>query len=144
MLSDILNNRDFGSEFTFVISRSSGPGGQNVNKVNTKVELRFHVNSSALLTENEKEIINQKLVNKINNDGFLILTSQTERTQLANKNKVIEKFYNIIEKALKPVKKRIPSKPSKAAIEKRLVEKRKQAEKKAMKDVANGLCLCDF
>jgi ribosome-associated protein len=130
MLKDILKDRDFSSEFTFTASRSSGPGGQNVNKVSSKIELRFNVTESKLLTGEEKEIIQSKLASKINSEGEIILVAQSERSQLMNKEKVIEKFYLLIAKALTPVKKRKPTKPSKAAKEKRLEEKRMQAEKK--------------
>ena len=127
---EILKYRDFSPEFTFTASRSGGPGGQHVNKVSTKVELRFDVLRSNLLTEAEKEMIQGKLFTKINSEGELILVSQSERTQLMNKDKVVEKFYLLLIKALTPVKKRKPTKPSKAAKEKRLEEKRMQAEKK--------------
>ncbi|MCK9400854.1 MAG: aminoacyl-tRNA hydrolase [Bacteroidales bacterium] len=130
MLSDILKGRDLSPEFTFTASRSSGPGGQHVNKVSTKVELRFNVIESALLTAEEKEIILTKLANKINSVGELILVAQSDRSQLKNKEKVIEKLYTLLSKALTPVKKRKPTKPSRAAKEKRLEDKRIRAEKK--------------
>lgn len=130
MLKDILKDRDFSTEFTFTASRSSGPGGQNVNKVSSKVELRFNVLQSTLLTEDEKEIIQAKLASKINSEGELILVSQSERSQLMNKDKVTEKFYLLLVKALTPIKKRKPTKPSLAAREKRLEEKRIISEKK--------------
>ena len=96
--------RDFSPEFTFTASRSSGPGGQNVNKVSSRVELRFDVKGSALLTPDEKEIILLRLAKKINSEGELILVAQTDRSQLKNKEKAIEKFYAILNKALTPVK----------------------------------------
>ena len=130
-----LKDRHFESEFIFNTSRSSGPGGQNVNKVSSKVELRFNVPSSLLLNENEKEIIMTKLANKINLDGFLILVSQVERSQLQNKERVVEKFYITIEKTLKPVKARRASKPSRAAREKRLTDKKFVGEKKALRSL---------
>jgi ribosome-associated protein len=133
MREDILKNRDFSPEFTFTFSRSSGPGGQHVNKVSTKAELRFDVLQSNLLTSEEKEIIHSKLSSKINSEGEIILVSQSERTQLMNKEKVIEKFYLLLIKALTPVKKRKPTKPSRAAKEKRLEEKRMQSEKKELR-----------
>jgi ribosome-associated protein len=126
----MLNDRDFSNEFHFSASRSSGPGGQNVNKVNTKVELRFSIPGSILLSDEEKELILEKLKKKINSEGELILVSQTERSQLKNKEKVIDKFYSLLTHALTPRKKRKPTKPSQASKEERLETKRKQAEKK--------------
>ena len=108
--------------------RSSGPGGQNVNKVNTKVELRFNVLTSESLSSGDIEIICKRLKNRINSNGELILTAQNTRSQLSNKLIVTEQFFTLIEDALKPVKKRKPSKPSKSAIEKRLKLKRIKAE----------------
>lgn len=125
-----MEKRDFSSGFNFNASRSSGAGGQNVNKVNTKVELRFDVSGSELLSEEEKNILRDKLANKINENGELIIVSQSERSQLKNKEKVIEKFYILIEKALTPQKKRKATKPTKASREKRLEEKRIKSEKK--------------
>lgn len=117
-------------ELSFNTSRSSGSGGQNVNKVETKVELRFNVNESALLTVDEKDRISIKLKNRISNDGFLILSSESERTQLANKKKSIELFFELLEKALYIPKKRINTKPSKSSKEKRLKSKKINSEKK--------------
>ncbi len=132
-LPDILQNRDFGPEFTVSASRSSGPGGQNVNKVSTKVELRFDVINSQLLTEEEKQILSEKLANRINSEGILRLVSQSERTQPGNRDNVIKKFYDLLRKALTPRKKRKPTRPSKASREKRLEEKRELSEKKTMR-----------
>ena len=129
-LITMLNDRDFSNELHFSASRSSGPGGQNVNKVNTKVELRFNVASSSILSEEEKFLILEQLAKKINSEGELILVSQTERSQLKNKEKTIEKFYSLLTRALKPRKKRKPTKPSQASKEERLEEKRKLSEKK--------------
>jgi ribosome-associated protein len=131
MAPEIISGRDFTKEFIFTASRSSGPGGQNVNKVSTKVELRFDVPHSVLLTEQEKEILFTRLENKITADGFLIIVSQSERSQLKNKEKCIEKFYSLLKKALTPKKKRKTTRPGAAAKEKRLEEKRMNAEKKA-------------
>jgi ribosome-associated protein len=126
----ILKERDFSSELHFSASRSSGPGGQNVNKVNTKVELRFSVISSSLLSDEEKLLVSEKLAGKINGDNELVLVCQAERSQLKNKEKVIEKFYSLLIRALTPRKKRKPTAPSRASKEERLETKRKQAEKK--------------
>lgn len=135
MLSDILKGRDLSPEFTFTASRSSGPGGQHVNKVSTKIELRFNVKESAFLTAEEKEIILSKLANKINSESELILVAQSDRSQLKNKENAIEKFYALLAKALTPVKKRKPTKPSRAAREKRLEEKRIRSEKKERRKI---------
>jgi len=127
MESDI----DLSSECIFAASRSSGPGGQNINKVNTKVELRFNITDSKILNDSEKELLLEKLASRINQEGLLILSSQSERSQLKNKEKVLEKLHKLVLNALKPKKKRKVSKPSQAAIENRLKEKHKNAEKKA-------------
>ena len=129
MIENIIN-RDFSKEFKFSASRSGGPGGQNVNKVSSKIELRFNINESCVLTDEEKEIIISKLATRINNDGELVIVSQSERSQLGNKEKAIEKFYNLVGKALRPVKKRKPTKPSKASQEKRLDKKKVNSERK--------------
>lgn len=119
---------DFTAEFEFATSRSSGPGGQNVNKVNSKVELRFDIPKSELLTAEQKEILQQKLASKITADGVLCITSQRDRSQLANKEDVVSKFYELLRKALKPVKPRKKTKPSKSSVEKRLSSKRIKSE----------------
>lgn len=137
MDSNELISRDFSNEFEFSASRSGGPGGQNVNKVSTKIELRFNVNGSLLLSTEEKVLILSKLSNRVNKEGFLILISQSERSQLANKEKVIEKFYTILAKALTPIKKRKPTKPSKASKEKRLERKKINADKKSLRKHIN-------
>jgi ribosome-associated protein len=102
-----LKLRNLEKEFIFATSRSSGPGGQNVNKVNTKVELRFNLIFTSGFSQTEKERLFDKLKNKINSEGELILISQSERTQLLNKIVVTEKFYEIVSKALTiPIKRR--------------------------------------
>jgi len=124
MNSEELKNRNFEKEFTFSTSRSSGPGGQNVNKVSTKVELRFSLTSTSIFSEEEKQMILTKLKNKITKDGELVLVSQSERTQLMNKIVVTEKFYDLISKALTVQKKRRSTKPTLSSKIKRLEGKR--------------------
>jgi ribosome-associated protein len=119
-----LKNRNFESEFIFSTSRSSGPGGQNVNKVSSKVELRFNLLTTLLLSEDEKELIQRKLKNKINKEGELILVSQSERTQLMNKTVVVEKFYDLVSKALTLPIKRKSTRPTLSSRIKRLEGKK--------------------
>lgn len=119
-----------GNEITFSASRSSGAGGQNVNKVNTKVTLKFDVKNSQHLTEEEKEIILKKLSTRLTNEGVLILTSQEKRSQLQNKEAVILKFQKIIAKAFEKKKARKATKPSKGAVQERIKEKKQRSEKK--------------
>jgi ribosome-associated protein len=130
-----LKNRNFENEFIYSTSRSSGPGGQNVNKVSTKVELRFNLLLTSILTEQEKEIILIKLKNKINKESEIILVSQSERTQLMNKISVTEKFYNLVSKALTKQKKRRSTLPTLSSKIKRLESKRSRGNiKKLRKD----------
>ena len=119
------------SELNFSFSKSSGPGGQNVNKVNTKVELRFAIDKSSILEETEKQILKVKLAKQLNSEGELIIVVQETRSQLKNKQKAVDKFYELINSALKPIKKRKATKVSRAAKEKRLKQKQVQAEKKS-------------
>jgi ribosome-associated protein len=125
-----LSDRDFSREFVFSASRSSGPGGQHVNKVSTRMELRFDVAASNLLSEEEKQLVFEKLASRITTAGELIIVSQSERSQLQNKDKVLEKFYALLIRALTPVKKRTRTRPTRASVEERLDDKRKVAEKK--------------
>lgn len=128
MSESIVNIPDLSSEFQFFTSRSSGPGGQNVNKVNSKVELRFDIQNSSLLTDDQKEILHTKLATKITSEGILSVVSQRDRSQLANKEDAIEKLYLLISKALKPVIRRRKTKPTKSSVEKRLTGKRIKSE----------------
>ncbi|MDQ2179176.1 alternative ribosome rescue aminoacyl-tRNA hydrolase ArfB [Marinifilum sp. D714] len=123
-------SKDLSKEFEFITSRSSGPGGQNVNKVNSKVELRFSVFDSNILSQEEKETIFKKLYHHINSQGILSVTAQTERSQILNKEIAIQKFYQWIELALKPVKPRKKTRPTRASIEKRKTDKQQLSKKK--------------
>jgi ribosome-associated protein len=124
MSPEELKYRNFENEFTFTSTRSGGPGGQNVNKVNTKVELRFNIASTSLLSESEKEVVFIKLKNKINSENELILVSQSERTQLKNKKVVTDKFYELVSKALTIPIKRRSTRPTLTSKIKRLEGKR--------------------
>ncbi|MGF7139418.1 alternative ribosome rescue aminoacyl-tRNA hydrolase ArfB [Roseimarinus sediminis] len=128
-----LKSRNFETEFSYKTSRSSGPGGQNVNKLNTRVELRFDVTGSMLLSENEKKKIKSKLGNRINSNGELLITSQSERSQLKNKQAATERFYQLLTLALQPVKKRKATRPTRSSVEKRLDKKRLISEKKSLR-----------
>jgi ribosome-associated protein len=119
---------DFTKEIKYKTARSGGKGGQNVNKVETMVEGYWHVDSSEIFNADEKTLITEKLVNKINADGFLLVKSQTERTQLANKAEVLQKMQALVTKALIVPKKRKPTKIPKAIVAKRLDSKKKNAE----------------
>jgi len=123
-----INIPDLSSEFQFLTSRSSGPGGQNVNKVNSKVELRFDIQNSSLLSDEQKDILLKKLATKIISEGILSVVSQRDRSQLSNKEDAIEKLYLLIAKALKPVKPRKNTRPTKGSVERRLTVKRMNAE----------------
>ncbi len=125
--------KELHKEINYKTSKSSGAGGQNVNKVSTKVMLLFDVGASEALSQKEKEIVNEKLANRINSDGLLQLQCDETRSQLKNKEIVFSRLITMLQEALKPVKKRKPSKPSKAAVQKRIDAKKKQSQKKDLR-----------
>jgi ribosome-associated protein len=133
MNPDELKNRNFENEFTYSTSRSSGPGGQNVNKVSSKVELRYNLLLTSILTQEEKEMIFVKLKNKINKENEIILVSQSERTQLMNKIAVTEKFYDLISKALTIPIKRKNTRPTLSSKLRRLDLKRNRSDIKKLR-----------
>lgn len=125
-----ISDQVFNEEFDFIFSRSSGPGGQNVNKVNTKVTLKFNIPDSTHLSEDEKAILFKKLESKLDSSGTLIIHCQERRSQIQNKELAIQKFYDLLKKAFEKKKIRKVTKPSKASIDKRLKDKREHALKK--------------
>ena len=119
------------NEIMFRTSRSSGPGGQHVNKVSTRVELRFSIDDSRVITSREKEVLQAKLSSRINKDGIMYLSGDSFRSQLKNREQVRARFYSLIHKALAPVKRRTRTRPPRSANQKRLEDKRLLAQKKS-------------
>ena len=119
------------SELQFKSTRSSGPGGQHVNKTSTRVELNWHIDTSHAFSEEEKLRIKEKLSNRITKEGYLSLASENSRSQYKNKQDVINRFLIIIEKSLQQPKKRKKTRPSQASKIKRLSNKKAHSEKKA-------------
>lgn len=115
-------------EIAFRYARSSGPGGQHVQRTETKVELLFDVANSPSLTDEQRRLILQRLANRVDGDGVLHLTSQMGRSQFDNRQEAIRRFGELLAGALKPEKPRKPTKPSAAARQRRLEAKRRRAE----------------
>ena len=125
------------SELNFKTSRSSGAGGQHVNKVETRITLRWNINKSEILTDQQKELINEKLSNYINKNGELIIHDESSRSQVKNRESAIRKWGKLLSKAFYKPKSRKVSKPSKAAMAKRRKAKEKRSGLKAERRWSN-------
>ena len=125
-----MNKEIIKTELQYKAVRSSGAGGQNVNKVSTKVQIQFFVEQSNGLTADEKATLTAKLANRITKDGFIMVECGETRSQLKNKELCTQRLFLLLENALKKDKKRIATKIPKAVIKKRLEDKQKNAEKK--------------
>ncbi|SDX77961.1 ribosome-associated protein [Lutibacter oricola] len=128
-----MNSEIIIQELKFKAVRSSGAGGQHVNKVSSKVELSFNVETSFGLTAEEKEIVLSKIANKISKENVLIISCSESRSQHKNKELVIKRLFKLLKKSLTKQKVRRATKPSKSSVKKRLDNKKKQGSKKAFR-----------
>jgi len=117
-------------EVIFKTSRSGGKGGQNVNKVSSKVELVFNIENSSILSDEQKCLLQERLGNRLDTEGNLHIVSQEDRSQLLNKQRTVIKLVDLLTKCLHVQKKRKPTKIPKAVIEKRLTNKLLTSQKK--------------
>jgi ribosome-associated protein len=117
-------------ELEFSTSRSSGPGGQNVNKLETKVELRLDIAHSPSLTDSQRSAILSRLKSRIDSEGVLRIVAQASRSQWSNKQEAIDKLIELLQEALKPRKARKRTSPTKSARERRLQGKKLLSQKK--------------
>lgn len=137
MTAEELRERIPESAFTFIASRSSGPGGQNVNKVNTKIELRFNISASGVFSPDEEEILLARLGKKISQSGELVIRSQSQRTQLGNRARAVEKLLLLLAAALTENPERIRTSPTGESVVRRLDEKRKHSRIKHIRSKKN-------
>jgi ribosome-associated protein len=128
-----MNQEGILRELQFKAVRSSGPGGQHVNKTSSKVELSFDIRNSEFLSEEEKELLYKNLSSQLTKEGVLQLSSGESRSQHTNKEKVIKRLFKVLDKALIVPKKRKPKKISQAQKQKRLDQKKQQAQKKNLR-----------
>ena len=124
-------------EVNYKAARSGGPGGQHANKVSTKVILYFDMGRSHGLNPREKTILSDKLEKRLTTDGLLILSCDSSRSQLQNKNKVTERFISLLRASLKRTKRRIATRASRRVKQKRSDQKKRHSEKKAMRRKSN-------
>jgi ribosome-associated protein len=118
-------------EIAYQTSRSSGPGGQNVNKVESRVELRWNLAQSQVLTPIQKELILEKIAGQLTTEGYLLVVAQDDRSQLRNKEIALARFHELLQKSLRRPKPRRATRPSAGAVRQRLEGKKRQGEKKA-------------
>lgn len=121
------------SEIKVEFVRSSGPGGQKVNKTSTKAQLRWNIDASTVFSSKEKALLKKRLAHKLTKEGEIVLSADTERSQLQNKMAVIARLQTLVRTALIPKRKRIATKPTRGSKERRLSDKKKQSRKKKMR-----------